>query len=321
MIDSLGRNIDYMRISVTDKCNLRCKYCMPDDIKLLPMQEILTYEEITECCSIAAGLGIRKIKLTGGEPLVRRQFVKLVGMIKAVPGIEQVTMTTNGVLLAEQIEPLKEAGLDAVNVSLDTLDPAEFAAITGRNEMDKVLTGIDAAIASGIPVKINTVYRPELKDQTILDLFEYVKNRPIDLRFIEIMPIGAGRQQKSCSNTHILEVLTSACGSPEEDHRVHGNGPAVYYHFSGMQGSIGLISAMHGKFCSSCNRIRMSATGKIKPCLCYEAMVDIRTPLREGNLEEVRKRFGQAIYGKPKAHCFETPDQMTETGRMVSIGG
>ena len=194
MLDQYGRSIDYMRVSITDRCNLRCRYCMPEGVELLPMKDILTYEEIREICSEAARLGIRKLKITGGEPLVRLGCADLIRELKAIEGIEQVTMTTNGVLLGRYLPELIRAGLDAVNISLDTLDRDRYAAITGRDELVSVLESVDAALASPLRVKINAVLQKGVNDDEWFSLAELARGRALDVRFIEIMPIGFGLQ-------------------------------------------------------------------------------------------------------------------------------
>ncbi len=321
MKDSLGRNIDYMRISITDRCDLRCKYCMPEGVQLLPMKDLLTFEEIEQVCTIAAELGISKIKITGGEPLVRRGVEDLVRTIKSIPGIDKVTMTSNGVALANHIDELVECGLDAINISLDTLDPKEFEQITGRDRLSDVLTGIEAAKKSGIRVKINTVLRAQITEEMIIALANYARDLQIDLRFIEVMPIGFGKEQDGIFHEDVDKILAKHYGEGVDDDSIHGNGPAIYKTYDEGRVSIGFISAMHGKFCASCNRIRMSAIGGLKSCLCYKGNIDIREPLRAGNMEEVKNRLIETILDKPKEHCFETIQDITEENRMSSIGG
>ena len=323
MLDAFGRNIDYMRISVTDKCNLRCRYCMPSDIELCSMSELLSFEEIRTVVREAAALGINRIKLTGGEPLVRRGIENLVAMLAGVEGIRSLTLTTNGILLEEKLEALKQAGLTAVNISLDTLDPERFEQLTGRRMLDRVLAGIETAAGSTLPVKLNTVLRASVTDQELLELMAYAQERSLKIRFIEMMPIGAGKEAMGRSGEELLGLLCAYYGSyvKEADGRSYGNGPAVYYRFEKGAVPVGIISAVHGKFCGSCNRIRMSANGQLKSCLCYEAVSDIRGPLRRGSSEEVRELLQKTVYGKPKEHCFDRLLQITEKGKMVSIGG
>ena len=324
--DSFGRTIEYMRVSVTDRCNLRCRYCMPDGVVLAKMEDILTFEEIGAVCRAAAGLGIGRIKVTGGEPLARRGCADLVGSLKRIPGIRQVTLTTNGVLLAEHLPALLQAGLDAVNVSLDTLDRERYAAITGRDALDGALRGISAAISSGIPVKLNAVLEEGVNDDEALSLALLAKTQPLHVRFIEMMPIGYGKQVRGVSNDTVRERLLAAFPDMRPDPAPYGNGPAVYMHVPGWQGSIGFISAIHGKFCDSCNRLRLTAKGQLKPCLCYGETEDLRRILRSGLSEEeiqvrLTKAITKAVREKPLMHCFEEPERVTETARMASIGG
>ena len=318
MKDKAGREIDYMRISITDRCNLRCKYCMPGDIETTDMANLLTYEEIAKVTETAASLGIRHIRLTGGEPLVRRGCVDLVKKIKNISGIDTVGMTTNGVLLAEHARALKEAGLDSVNVSLDTLDETEFQRLTGRDELKAVLAGIGAAQEVEIPVKINTVHYKNLDWRAVL---AYADERQIPVRFIEMMPIGYGAAYTGKSNEELFRQIEDCYGSASEAGK-HGAGPAVYYHFLGLNIEVGFISAIHHKFCESCNRIRLTSEGYLKLCLCYEKGVDLRAVLRDPEkgqaLQEVMKK---AILEKPVEHCFEQISEMTEHKAMVRIGG
>lgn len=321
MTDQYGRSIDYLRISITDRCNLRCRYCMPNGCEWLPRTEILTMGEFETITRLAAELGIRKVKITGGEPLVRRCCVELVGVLKAIPGIEQVTMTTNGVLLAENIRQLKENGLDAVNISLDTLNREKYTEITGKDALEDTIQGIHAAMDAGLRVKLNAVLQKGVNDSEWPELVELARNNPLDVRFIEMMPIGHGRQYRSISNAQLLEKLEERYGALTPDSAIHGNGPAVYYKIPGFTGSIGLISAIHGKFCHQCNRIRLTSTGYLKSCLCYESGADLREPLRRGDLEGVRERLHDAIFQKPQSHCFEELARITEQHEMSKIGG
>lgn len=313
-----------MRISITDRCNLRCRYCMPDGVELMSMDRILTYEEIVSVVTEAAKLGISRIKITGGEPLARLGCSDLITGIKEVPGIEQVTMTTNGVLLADYLDELIEAGLDAVNISLDSLKRDRYKRITRFDKLSEVLNSIDKAVEAGLKVKVNAVLQKGVNEDEILDIAHLAKDRRIDVRFIELMPIGCGDSSKGISNVDVLKVLESGYGKAVSDNSVHGNGPAVYYNLLGFAGSVGFISAMHGKFCSSCNRIRMTAQGYIKPCLCYEEGVDIFETLRsdvENKGDRIRELIARAIEMKPCEHEFEDPRRVTENRRMVQIGG
>ena len=269
MKDSYGRTVDYMRISITDRCNLRCRYCMPEMPCFLPRKELLSLEEILDICVCGARMGIRKIKITGGEPLLRPGCVELIRKLKEIPGMEKVTLTTNGVLLAPFAEALYQAGIDGVNVSLDTLNEETYRKITGFDKLAQVLEGLDTMSRFPVPLKTNTVLLPWENGKDWKELALLAKNRRIDVRFIEKMPLGKDKETEGVSNILLLEEMQASFGKAEPDGRSHGNGPAVYYRFPGFQGSVGFISAIHDNFCAGCNRLRMTAEGKVKPCLCY----------------------------------------------------
>lgn len=319
MKDSFGREIDYMRISITDRCNLRCLYCMPEDIELLDRSEILSFEEIMAICRKASEAGIKKIKVTGGEPLVRRNCTDLIKAIKEMEGIEKVTLTTNGVHLKEHLDDLEI--LDGINISLNSLKKDRYLEITGRDELETVLDSIEAVKKTDIPLKINCVIMKGINDDEILSLAELARKDNIQVRFIELMPIGYGREYVPFYSEEVLKVLEETLGECREDEEVHGNGPARYVKFEGFKGSIGLISAVHGKFCENCNRLRLTSTGKLKTCLCYEDSVDLREAVRTGSEEDISERLKDAVMGKPEQHCFEEMDKITEKKQMVSIGG
>lgn len=323
MLDQYGRRINYLRISVTDRCNLRCRYCMPEGVQDVGMKNILTFEEIWEIVRTGVSLGITHIRITGGEPLVRKGCVNLIRGIREIPGVETITMTTNGVLLGNYAKQLKEAGVDGVNISLDTLDPEEFFKITGKRELQEVLAGIRAAKTAGLPVKLNAVNRKELDP---IPLVRYAQEENLPIRFIEMMPVGYGKKYVGRSNEELRETLEAVCGNAEcmtnrEELSRMGSGPAVYYQFSDLKVPVGFISAIHGKFCDTCNRVRLTAEGYLKLCLCYDEGEDLRRVLREGEKENLRTIMEQTIFRKPAAHCFEHPAEMTETHEMVKIGG
>lgn len=323
MLDRYGRVINYLRISVTDRCNLRCCYCMPEGVQDVGMKNILTFEEIWEIVRTGVSLGITHIRITGGEPLVRKGCVDLIRGIREIPGVETITMTTNGVLLGNYGKQLKEAGVDGVNISLDTLDPEEFYKITGKRELQEVLAGIRAVKTAGLQVKLNAVNRKELDP---IPLVRYVQEENLPLRFIEMMPVGYGKKYMGRSNEELRETLEAVCGKAEcmtnrEELSRMGSGPAVYYQFSDLKVPVGFISAIHGKFCDTCNRVRLTAEGYLKLCLCYDEGEDLRRVLREGEKENLRTIMEQTIFRKPAAHCFEHPAEMTETHEMVKIGG
>ena len=327
-----------MRISITDRCNLRCRYCMPaEGIEKISMSQILTYEEILRICRAAAGLGIRKFKVTGGEPLVRKGCACFCGELREIPGVEQVTLTTNGQLLAGEIGALQGAGIDGINISLDSLQEDRYRQITCRGRLEDTLKGLDAAIASGIPTKVNCLLQRGFNEDELPRFAELAFSRGIDVRFIEIMPIGFGQPETGLSNEAVLQRLERLYPDLVRDERIHGNGPAVYYRLSGAgaeasaggdasagdaqpAGSIGLISAMHSSFCGSCNRIRLTSQGEVKPCLCYEDSISLKPALAEGSQEALQQALRDAINEKPAGHTFEDPGSVDRRA-MMQIGG
>ena len=324
MIDKYGREIDYLRISLTDRCNLRCIYCMPEEgVKSLSHAEILTYDEILRICRCAADLGIRKIKLTGGEPLVRKGCASLAKQIKAIPGIEKVTLTTNGILLAEQLDALLDAGIDAINISLDTLDPELFKKVARRDGLEKVFEGIKAALAHpGLSLKINSV--PVIKEkENFIGIAGLAQKYPIHVRFIEMMPIGFGKQFPFQDEESIKAVLEEAYGPMHAVNERYGNGPCHYYEIAGFKGKIGFISAMTHKFCSQCNRVRLTSEGFMKGCLQYQEGADLRGLMRGGCTDEqLKDAIHQVIWNKPVSHNFyEAKTEQDEIRGMSQIGG
>lgn len=328
MMDSWGRTIDYLRISVTDRCNLRCIYCMPESgVPSLSHTEILTYEEILRIVTAGAGLGIKKIKLTGGEPLVRKDLAQLVAWVKQTPGIESVTLTTNGILLESQLKDLVNGGLDGINISLDTLDASDYEKITRRGHIKDVLSGLKSALNSPRPlnVKINCVPVKSDSDH-LLAMAKLTKMYPVHVRFIEVMPVGLGKNFDFVSENQILEVLTQAFGSPSTVTDSLGNGPCHYYSFPGFSGKIGFISAISHKFCDQCNRVRLTADGYLKTCLQYDTGVSLKTLMRNGcDDDQLSKAIQQAINSKPRAHHFRQEGQTLadedEKLSMFQIGG
>lgn len=327
MQDQYKRNIDYLRVSITDKCNLRCVYCMPEDgVERLSHEDILSFDEIVQICTAAASKGVRKIKITGGEPLVRKNVVQLIAQIKQILGIEQVTMTTNGVLFAPLAKDLKEAGLDSVNFSLDTLSSDNFSRITRRNEFDRVKEALQAALEAEIKsVKVNCVAISQFNGDELCDIASLAQNDPIHVRFIELMPIGLGKQFSPITKENIMAKLEKKFGTLKPDNHKHGNGPAEYYIIDGFKGSIGFISAISHQFCSECNRIRMSADGNLKLCLHYEQGIALKPLLRAGiSQEDLEKVIADAVFHKPRQHHFLNPDsedEAIEEKNMVDIGG
>ena len=313
-----------MRISITDRCNLRCRYCMPaEGIEKVSMSQILTYEEILRICQAAAGLGIRKFKVTGGEPLVRKGCAGFCGELRGIPGVQQVTLTTNGQLLAGEIGALQEAGINGINISLDSLREDRYRQITCGGRLEDTLKGLDAAIASGIPTKVNCLLQRGFNEDELPRFAELAFSRGIDVRFIEIMPIGFGRPETGLSNEAVLQRLERLYPDLVQDERIHGNGPAVYYRLgrnNSPDGSIGLISAMHSRFCGSCNRIRLTSQGEVKPCLCYEDSINLKPALEEGSKKALQQALRDAINEKPAGHTFEDPGS-ADRRAMMQIGG
>lgn len=326
MIDRCGRKIDYLRISVTDRCNLRCIYCMPEDgISLTGHEMILRDHEILRICRVMAGLGIAKIKITGGEPLVRRGVPEIIRQIKEIPGIEKVTLTTNGILLKEQMQALADAGVDCINISLDTLDRECFEKITRRDLLDKALAGIEEAMKyPKVGLKLNCVPLG-IEQQDLCAIAEFAHKYPIHVRFIEMMPIGYGSSFEGISQEKIVALLEQKFGKmvPYEGKPL-GNGPSTYYMVDSFQGKIGFISAISHKFCNKCNRIRLTSQGYLKTCLQYTAGRDLREVLRnDGTDEELEAVIRAALAEKPDGHHFKekVKDDDTESLCMSQIGG
>lgn len=324
MIDGYGRTIDYIRISVTDRCNLRCTYCMPEKGTFsVPHEEILSYEEIIDLAGIFASLGIHKIRLTGGEPLVRKNLSFLVKKLKQVSGIHQVTLTTNGIFLYDQMDELAAAGIDGINISLDTLNPQLFEKITRRNGLEDVLQGFHKALEyPQVPLKINCVPMG-IEGQNITDMAMLAKKYPVYVRYIEMMPIGLGKQFVGQSEEAVLRELKLRFGEYQNSEKVPGNGPGHYYQFEGFCGKIGFISAVSHKFCDSCNRVRLTSGGFLKPCLQYETGIDLKKLLRQNESEEcIRAAIEDTIRKKPHGHQFgKKQDGNTENRMMWQIGG
>ncbi|MGL4370657.1 MAG: GTP 3',8-cyclase MoaA, partial [Spirochaetota bacterium] len=316
------RQISYLRVSVTDRCDLRCVYCMPEQgIELAPHDEILSYEEIVRIVSLTARLGVRKVRLTGGEPLVRRNLSSLVERIKSIEGIERICLTTNGLLLSEQLPELIAAGLDSVNISLDAIDPAVFAAITRRSGVEKVLTSIDDAYESGLSVKINCV-PTELNRSQIIPMAErFLNDARIPLRFIELMPLGAGKRMEGLSAETVKAMLTERFGVMRLLEKERLAGPCYYYTFDGLAGRIGFISAVSQCFCESCNRVRLTSTGFLKTCLQFDRGAALKPLLAESD-GVIMSAMEDAIWDKPERHCFlERTGENLEQRSMAQIGG
>ena len=325
MFDRYQREIHYLRLSVTDLCNLRCRYCMPDGVEKLEREAVLTYEEFLRLAALFARCGIDTVRVTGGEPLVRKNVAQLVAGLKATPGIRRVTLTTNAVLLAEQLPALLDAGLDSVNISLDTLRPEVFRQITARDDFAAVQAGLQAALESGLPVKLNCVPQAGVNEGELEALAALAKDNAMQVRFIEMMPIGYGAAMPGISGPELRARFARrwpelAPLSAAQEHAL-GDGPAVYYTVPGWQGSIGFIAAVHGKFCASCNRVRLTSQGFLRPCLASETGCDLRALLRSGADDaQLLAAIRETIWAKPREHHFND-SSMPATRGMYRIGG
>ena len=314
MKDLFGREITYLRISVTDLCNLRCKYCMPDGVCQKQHEDILTFEEIQEITEAAASLGIQKIRITGGEPLVRRGCVELCRMISEVQGIKEVDMTTNGILLEQHASNLKKAGLTRVNISLDTMDPVKYRDITGGGSLDAALSGIRAAFEAGLtPVKVNTVLIGGFNDDEIRSFAELTRTMPLELRFIELMPMGGVFGKEAyLSGQAVLDQVPELLPVPEQ------GGVARLFRLPDGKGKIGLISPLSRHFCGTCNRLRLTSDGCIKPCLHS----GLEIPIRGKHGQDLVNALQEAILQKPQMHGRLDAEHPSKAGRtMNTIGG
>lgn len=329
MIDNFQREINYMRISVTDRCNLHCKYCRPEVAEYVQHEKILRYEEILRIAKCAVNLGITRFKITGGEPLLRKNVVSFIAQLKAMPKVEQVTLTTNGTFLERYIPDLVQAGVDGVNISLDTLDEICYQNLTG-GRLKQVLGSIACAVQAGIKCKLNCVPLKGLTNQTarteknyFLDLVKYAGDLQIPLRFIELMPLNCNSGCISFTGLEIKQILQEADYSLAVTQHKYGNGPAQYYlardTLSGKQSVMGFIEPMHAKFCASCNRIRLTSTGQLKNCLYSPPVCDLRKLLREEACDdELMQALMQAVAAKPLGHTF---NKRPGVFAMNEIGG
>lgn len=328
LMDSYSRVIDYLRISVTDRCNLRCIYCMPPEgIDFLPHDEIMGYEEIIRVASLALSLGFRKIRLTGGEPLVRKDFHFLVRELCHLSGLEDLSLTTNGILLAEYAETLKEAGLGRVNISLDSLDPERYRAITRGGDLNRVWASILAALSVGLsPVKINVVVLEEINLDEVLSFAELTLNWPLEVRFIEWMPLGEKVDWNMRDFIPSERIVTGIRKhfSLECSKSRNGNGPAEVYRVPGSKGNIGIIGSMTQHICAKCNRLRLTADGKLRSCLFSDEEIDLKPILRSGAEDDlVRGKLQEAIENKPESHHLMIKDRRIKKciRTMNRIGG
>lgn len=340
LLDNFSRRIRYLRVSVTDRCNYRCAYCMPeelgDQLVFEPRAAVLTFEELERLIALFARLGVRKIRLTGGEPTVRKGIVELAGRIARLAGIEQVVMTSNGHLLGELAAPLAAAGVSAINISLDTLDAARFHALTGRGDLARVLAGLDAAVAAGMRVKINAVALHGVNDDELVALCEHAWARGAVPRFIEHMPMSEGAlyapaaELPAAAIRSALEaelgplVPAGAAGSPDRPVALERRdaGPARYWRVAATGREVGIISAMTEHFCDDCNRLRLTATGALHACLGHDDAISLRDVIRGGGSDDdVVRAIAAAVTGKRAGHAFERSGAGAPRKHMIGIGG
>ena len=323
MLDRNGRSIEYVRLSITDRCNLRCRYCMPESgVTSLRHEELLTFEEIVRIVKQLPPLGIHAVRLTGGEPMVRRDCMELIRMLHDLEGIDRIAMTTNGILLKGRVAEAKEAGLQAVNISLDTLDKEQYAYITRRGRLEEVMKTIEEAIEAGLKVELNVVPLKGINEDCLCEVARLAKKAPVAVRFIELMPIGCARTLEPVPLDQVRSRMNQAFGELREDTATHGLGPATYVKPPGFIGSLGFIGAITHEFCGSCNRIRITPEGKLKLCLNHQPAMDLREMLRHGCEDsELREKIRETIWNKPLHHGFleKLPDR--EERRMNQIGG
>ena len=336
LADALGRPPRDLRISVTDRCNFRCSYCMPlDEYEWIDRHEVLTFEEITRVATLLSSLGVRRVRITGGEPLLRKDLPKLVRQLARVEDCEDLSLTTNGSLLLEQAQSLRSAGLQRINVSLDTLDPVKFKKMTRRDDLDKVLAGLEEAKRCGLgPIKINTVLERGTNDDEIVELVEFARDQGFAIRFIEFMDVGNANGWKSERMIPKQEVLDriGARYSLKEVGRDQGSSPSVDYQFADGAGDIGVIASVTEPFCSSCSRARLTADGKLVTCLFSSSGFDLKTPIRSGISDEVLAKMIRSVWSaRTDRYSEERLEALNSTGgyeprsrkkiEMISLGG
>ncbi len=326
LTDSFNRQINYIRISVTDRCNLRCLYCMPPEgLPWIPKEEILTYEEITTIIRSVAPLGVERLRITGGEPLVRRDLPCLVSMLSEIPGIKDIALSTNGLFLAEMGPALKKAGLKRVNVSLDTLKPDRFRQIARRPGLERVLEGLRAAEELGLhPIKINTVVMRGINDDELADFAALTLDHPWHIRLIEVMPLedNVSLQANAYIPWDEMRERLASLGTLEPVDGPPGNGPARYFRLPGGKGTIGVITPLSHNYCDRCNRVRLTADGRLRLCLFGDQELDLRTPLRSGaGEEEIRSIFRRAMRIKPQRHHLAVGAPSSALRALSQVGG
>lgn len=322
MIDKFGRKVDYLRISVTENCNLKCIYCIDENILNTYKNDILSDDEIVKIATECASLGIKKIRITGGEPLVRKNIENLIYRLNNIKEIEEIYITTNGVLLNDKIEILKENGLTGVNISLDSLNKDRFKKLTKFDKLKEVLLSIDKALELGLKVKINTVIVDDINKDEIIDFVKLTKDKNIDIRFIELMPIGAAKKYKGISNEEILNIIKNNFKNIQVENKSKRSGPANYIRVDNYKGKIGFISPISNCFCEDCNRIRLTSTGFLKKCLHYNYGIDLKKHIRSNiSNKDLKELIYLNIYDKPQNHLFMKDCDDKENKYMNQIGG
>lgn len=334
MLDACGREIDYIRISVTDRCNLRCSYCIPKEgVRLCAHEDILRFDELERLVRIFAGAGVRFVKLTGGEPFVRRAFIELAQGIKAISGIEKLTVTTNGTFFSQETVLQSLDCFDSINVSLDAMEREVFKKLSGVDAFELAYGGLQRLLKENdrrkkpVSIKLNCVLTGQNRAE-IENIVKFAKERDLAVRLIELMPIGLGkefleREQYPLREAEVKSLIEEIYGPLIPLHERYGNGPAVYYTLKGFRGKIGFISALSHKFCGDCNRIRLTADGYLKTCLQYESGIDLRELLRNNQTdEEIKQAILQAVWKKPSEHAFGKKEILNQENRSMSeIGG
>lgn len=323
MNDDKKRKINYLRLSITDSCNLHCIYCMPKaKCSFIPNEELLTVNEIGKIAEVVAKLGIKKIRITGGEPLIRKDFLEILKRINSVEGIEKIAITTNGLNLLENLELYKENGLKCINISIDSLDKEKYKKITRGGNLEEILKTLDKAVTLEYEhVRINVVVLKDINDNEIFDFVELTKKMKIGVRFIEIMPIGEGKKFEILKNSEILKLISEKY-QLENKGIDEKSGPANYYKVEGYEGEIGFISPISNQFCDKCNRIRVTSKGFLKLCLHYNIGIDLK-PFLNGEIEDLKEVISEAIKKKPEKHEMDCLDfkKDIETKMMNEIGG
>lgn len=333
LMDNWGREISYLRVSITDRCNYRCIYCKPEEqFEFIPHEEILRYEEIVDIIEEAVNLGVTKVRITGGEPLARKGVVDFIKKLREIKKLEDISLTTNGFFLSEYAEKLKDAGLNRVNISLDSLQEEKYKRITRGGSLEKALKGVDSALKAGLlPIKINTVLIRGTNDDEVEDFVRLTWRKPLNIRFIEFMPSGEelkdNYRDKFISVLEIKESLAEKYSFRPIDIN-SGNGPAKYYQIKGGQGTIGFITALSQHFCKTCNRMRLTSEGKLRPCLFSNMEVDIKQAIRNAKTDDkiirrkiTRSSIVEAISIKPEGHKLNEKFSNRDSFKMSKIGG